>query len=313
MTMRIEQDRNENVVHGSYLVHSEQRNASGQAPVPQASASARPSSPARRRSARDGEPRRLASLLSVSLDQQAVMMPDRHRQAEQRLEQAVDVAGGEQVAPARHQRDRRRRHRRAWRQGDSWPGSSLRTSTTSPNFRDRPAAARQLVESIPAARSAPMPLPCRAARPRHSGRRRDPCRCRDRSGRRGRSRSPRRDLGAGAAAGIEQAHRLQRGGGRHCIAGEARGLEHGSSPQSRPSQRGRRANSARTVRPAARAVDILDPQQEFAAPRPRKVMRDHGGIGMAEVQRPLGLGAKRVRIIAHLFLWIAPGKRLCKS
>jgi hypothetical protein len=40
------------------------------------------------------------------------------------------------------------------------------------------------------------------------------------------------------------------------------------------------------LRPAARSVDILYPQQEPAARRARKIMRLHRGEGMAQVQPP---------------------------
>ena len=54
-----------------------------------------------------GEGRRAAALgelLAGLVDQQRVVMPPRHRQAEQRLERAVDMGGCEQIGPARHQR-----------------------------------------------------------------------------------------------------------------------------------------------------------------------------------------------------------------
>jgi hypothetical protein len=48
--------------------------------------------------------------------------------------------------------------------------------------------------------------------------------------------------------------------------------------------------------PAAGAVDILDPDQKFAAPstmRPaRQIMRDHRRIGVAKVQQAVGAGGK---------------------
>ena len=64
----------------------------GKCPPAKHRAIARPSSPARRRCASEGDPRRLASLRPSGLHQQRMMVPDRHRQAEQRLKQAVDMA-----------------------------------------------------------------------------------------------------------------------------------------------------------------------------------------------------------------------------
>ena len=57
------------------------------------------------RRAQDGEGRRAVALgeaLAVGVGEQAMMMVERRRQAEQRLEQAVDVGRGEQVAAAHH-------------------------------------------------------------------------------------------------------------------------------------------------------------------------------------------------------------------
>ena len=51
-------------------------------------------------------------------------------------------------------------------------------------------------------------------------------------------------------------------------------------------------NIANQFAPAARAVDILDPQQELPAPLARQVMRDDRGIGMPQVQQAVGTGGK---------------------
>ena len=45
----------------------------------------------------------LGELAPVGLHQQAVVVPAGHRQPEERLEQAVDVGGCEEVQPARHE------------------------------------------------------------------------------------------------------------------------------------------------------------------------------------------------------------------
>jgi hypothetical protein len=46
------------------------------------------------------------------------------------------------------------------------------------------------------------------------------------------------------------------------------------------------------LRPAAGAVDILDPQQEFASKGTGKIMRAHRGKGMANMQPAVGAGRK---------------------
>ncbi len=47
--------------------------------------------------------------------------------------------------------------------------------------------------------------------------------------------------------------------------------------------------------PAARAVDILDAQQEFAAKGTREIMRTHRRKGVADMQPAIGAGRKARR------------------
>ena len=58
--------------------------------------------PAARRSASVGAPWRLASRRPIGAEKQWVMMIERRRQVEQRLEQAVDVGRGIEIAAAHH-------------------------------------------------------------------------------------------------------------------------------------------------------------------------------------------------------------------
>jgi hypothetical protein len=49
------------------------------------------------------------------------------------------------------------------------------------------------------------------------------------------------------------------------------------------------------LRPTPRAVNILDPQQEFSAKGAGKIMRAHRRKGMADMQPPIGTGRKARR------------------
>jgi hypothetical protein len=46
------------------------------------------------------------------------------------------------------------------------------------------------------------------------------------------------------------------------------------------------------LRPAPRAVDILDPDQELAAACAGKIVRQYGRKGVAEVEQAVGAGGK---------------------
>jgi hypothetical protein len=185
---------------------------------------------------------------------------------------AVDMAGGEQVQPARHQGDAVRRIVERGGQVIAG-GASLRSSTTSPNSSGRPLRPgdSSVHSSGPASASR---APCRAATPRLCGiDRRGPGRCRDRRPVRP-ARGGGGDLGPGAAAGIEQAHRLQPLR-RRGIAGQPATVSRLRRPSPAPARLRSARNSSASSGPArAFAVDVLDPQQELARLAPGQIVRD---------------------------------------
>jgi hypothetical protein len=99
----------------------------------------------------------------------------------------------------------------------------------------------------------------------------------------------RRDLGPRALAGIEQAHCFQLIRRRAILRQTGRLHRYGPMPvQPQPAQILHRL--IRQIGPAARAIDILDPQQKFSPMC--QIVRHHGGIGMAQMQGAIGAGGK---------------------
>ena len=135
-----------------------------------AAASASPSSPARRRSASGRRAAPLGQLapmpLGIGLDQQGMVMPDRHRQAEQGLQQAVDVAGGEQVGTARDQRDAVRRIVQRGGEVIGCRGFLAQQHDIAELLRRGALFAGQFVHPAERPGPAPRPWPYRAARQR---------------------------------------------------------------------------------------------------------------------------------------------------
>jgi hypothetical protein len=97
-------------------------------------------------------------------------------------------------------------------------------------------------------------------------------------------------FGTGAAAGVEQPGPAQGIGGGFIGCNAPRLRSHLAPGEAEPGEVG--AEGFGQLGPAARAVDILDPQQERAARCPRAIVRDDRGPGMAEMQRPVGAGGK---------------------
>ena len=218
-------------------------------------------------------------------------MPDRHRQIEQRLQQPVDVAGGEQIGAARDQRDPVRRiiqrggkviarrrilahqHdiaqqvRRGLLRPRQLVGPDLRAGQRQRFCHVQPPCRAGRID-VPAAAGAGVDRPVRPA-------------VRGRSG----------HFGAGAMARIKQAQRLEPRC-RSSISGDpARLADNRPVPvQIKPRQVSK--EFLRQVGAAALTVDILDPQQKFAARRPGQIMRDDRRIGMAQMQRAIGTGGE---------------------
>ena len=97
-------------------------------------------------------------------------------------------------------------------------------------------------------------------------------------------------FGAGAAAWIQEAERPQviR---RALVAGNPLRLWRHFAPfKAQPGKIV--AESLRQFRPAARAVNVLDPQQEFAAIGQCAIVRDDRGVGVAEMERPVRAGGE---------------------
>jgi hypothetical protein len=100
-----------------------------------------------------------------------------------------------------------------------------------------------------------------------------------------RGRGARRDIGTGAETGVEQVARAQPGE-RRFVDGEPGRLAQYRPVPAQPEPREILLDRRDEALAAARAVDILDTQQEAAARRPRVIVRLERGIGMAEVQPP---------------------------
>jgi hypothetical protein len=93
------------------------------------------------------------------------------------------------------------------------------------------------------------------------------------------------DIGTGAETRIDQpplAQIVQ----RRLIGIQPRRLEQYLAIPFQPQPVQIRQNRIDMLRPAARPVDILDPHQERAAPRPRKIMRRDRRKRVADVQSP---------------------------
>ncbi len=93
------------------------------------------------------------------------------------------------------------------------------------------------------------------------------------------------DIGAGAETGIEQAvgaQPIQRG----VVSRQPVRLEHDLAVPGQPQPVQVAQDRIDMFGPAARAVDILDPQQEASAARAREIMRTDRGKGVACVQPP---------------------------
>jgi hypothetical protein len=95
------------------------------------------------------------------------------------------------------------------------------------------------------------------------------------------------DIGTGAETRIDQAAFAQIVQ-RRLIGIEPRRLEQHIAIPVQPQPVQVRENCLDMLGPAARPVDILDPQQERAPPRPRKIMRRNRRKGMAHMQPPRG-------------------------
>ena len=59
----------------------------------------------------------------------------------------------------------------------------------------------------------------------------------------------------------------------------------------------------------AARIEILDPQAELAAAGPGKLVAQHRGIGMAEMQRAVGAGSEARADHAAILLWIARARK----
>jgi len=218
-------------------------------------------------------------------------MPARHRQVEQGLEQPMDVGGGEQIAPAGYQSHAIARI--VERCGKMVARRRFLTDQhdIAEQFGARDLAASQGI--VPVQATGQRGRSCHVQPPRGPGgihravatgtgidRSVRPCRA-----------SRRCHFGARALAGIEQPQRLQPFGRRDVIGQPGR-LEHRLAipAQSQPDEVFPELGGK--FRTAARAVDILDPQQEFSVCGARQVMGDDGRPGVAKVQGAVGAGGK---------------------
>jgi hypothetical protein len=95
------------------------------------------------------------------------------------------------------------------------------------------------------------------------------------------------DIGAGAEAGVEQAHRAQPVE-RGVVQREALGLEDDLAVPAQPEPFEIGKDRGDMLGPAPRPVDILDPEQEHAPGRPREIMRLQRGPGVAQMEPPGG-------------------------
>jgi hypothetical protein len=115
----------------------------------------------------------------------------------------------------------------------------------------------------------------------------------------------RQHFGTGTLAGIQQAHRLEPLA-RFGIAGKPVRLEHHRPVPFQPEPFKIGEHFGHQIHPAASPVDILDPQQELPAARPRQIVRDNRRIGVAQMQLAVGAGGKTCPDChAMLVLWIA--------
>ncbi|MCY1169494.1 hypothetical protein D9M73_95260 [compost metagenome] len=113
-----------------------------------------------------------------------------------------------------------------------------------------------------------------------------------------RCRLARRDFRARAEAGIEQPHRAQPRQGRSISLLPRRLEQHRPIPlQPQPGEV--RQDRLDMFRPAARAVNILDPQQETPAAGARQIVRQHRRIGVPQMQPPCRTRRKARNHVAH--------------
>ena len=105
------------------------------------------------------------------------------------------------------------------------------------------------------------------------------------------------NIGAGAAARIDEAHRPQRIERGAIMSNAARLRRHFAPGQAQPGEI--LAEFVGKLGAAACAVDIFDSQEKFAVSTPRAIMRDDRRIGMAQMQRPIGAGGKAGNRIGH--------------
>ena len=224
-----------------------------------------------------------------------MMVPDRHRQAEQRLQQAVDVGRGEQVHPARDQRHAVLGIVERDRQMVARRRVLAHQHHVAEGFGRGALRARRLV--------GPVERPGDFERPRHV-------------------EPPRAGAGIAADARFAAGPRIDRrpvgigrgGGGGNLrpraparidhLAGveehfardevvmrDARALRRHLVPFE-PEPFEVAAEFVRQLGPRARPVDVLDPQQEAPAALVREVVRDDCREGVAEMQRAVRAGGE---------------------
>ena len=113
-----------------------------------------------------------------------------------------------------------------------------------------------------------------------------------------RGRLARGDFGARAETGIEQPH-VPQARQRRGIGIAARRLEqHRPVPiQPQPLKVGQ--DRSDMIGAAARAIDILDPQEEAPAARARQIVRQHRRIGVPQMQPPCRTRRKARNDVAH--------------
>lgn len=222
-----------------------------------------------------------------------MMVPVRHRQAEQGLEQAVDVGGGEEVAPARDQRnavgcvvDR---------------GGKMVARRSIAVLAHQHDIAKPRRVGLLHARA--LVGPAQRPGPRESSRDVKPPRDRiarvDRTALAGPGidrafgadgRSGRGDFRPGAGAGIDQPFGPQPVGGRG-IALQPGRLRCDLIPfQPEPRQIGTKLVGK--LRPTARAIDVLESEQEASAAVAGQIVRDNGRESVPEVQGTVRTGGE---------------------
>ena len=119
--------------------------------------------------------RRFRQLAAIGVENQTVVVIDRRRQAEQRLQQAVDAGRPEQILPAHDIGDALTRVVDRRPRGDSWSGCPCAPARRRPTSAARPSpcrsapSARNRSRSRSARRPAPPPPSCEPQRIRLAG------------------------------------------------------------------------------------------------------------------------------------------------